>query len=937
MEDMDYKQTLNLPKTAFAMKANLAQREPQMQRLWAQDNLYQKVLATKNKDASFILNDGPPYANGEIHIGHALNKILKDIVIKSKLLSGNYAPNIPGWDCHGLPIEIQVEKKHGKAGVKIDKKQFRQLCREYAAKQVDIQRESFKRLGILADWDNPYITMESKFEADTIRVLAAIVKNQHIVKGEKPVHWCVDCASALADTEVEYMLKDSKQVDVAFNVVDSQAILQMFKSSISGAVSFIIWTTTPWTLPANEAVAINKELDYALVQCADRLIVVAKDLVDNLAQRYAQELVVVATLKGCALENTKLWHPFIEKQVPVILAEHVNLEAGTGCVHTAPAHGYDDFIVGQKYKLPVTNPVDANGCFYANIEFVANMHVFKANEQIIEVLLEHNNLLQQAKLEHSYPHCWRHKTPLIFRATSQWFISMEHNNLRTASLDAIKQVQWFPSWGQTRISKMLENRPDWCISRQRTWGTPLTLVIHHETGQLHPQSYELILQAASLVEQHGIDIWFDSSLQELYPKLDLKDYIKVEDVMDVWFDSGAVHYCVAKVRPEIEQEIVDLYLEGSDQHRGWFQTSLMSSVATKEHAPYKQVLTHGFTVDANGRKMSKSLGNVVAPDKVMKTLGADVLRLWVAATDYSGDLHVSQEILTRTSDAYRRIRNTARFLLANLHDFDPNLNMVPANKMLALDKWIVIQTKNLQTEVIENYKNYNFHVIYQKLHNFCSQELGSFYLDVIKDRQYTGKTDATPRRSAQTALYHVINSLVPLLAPILSFTAEEIWQQLQALGESKSSVFMTTWYENFPKFDDLEFENNFWKQIIYIRNIVNKELEVARSNGVIGSALEAEVTLYCDTSLYKILASLKCELRFVFITSKALLGKIEEAKHLVSTENPSLKLQVVKSKETKCERCWHRREDVNTVKKYPNICKRCVSNIEGQGETRQYA
>lgn len=935
----DYKDTLNLPTTEFPMKANLAQREPAILQKWLDGGLYAKMLKQRDPSKSFILNDGPPYANGDIHIGHALNKILKDIVVKSKALSGYYAPFIPGWDCHGLPIELQVEKKIGKAGVKVDAKSFRQHCREYATTQIDIQRNSFKRLGILADWDNPYITMDFAFEADIIRSLGKIVQNGHLIRGDRPVHWCVHCGSALAEAEVEYMDKTSDAIDVAFDIVDISKISDIFNAQSIVAVSIVIWTTTPWTLPANQAVAVNAKLEYSLIEYKSRFMIVASQLIVPFMTRLgaeADDYKVLGICTGQQLEHLMLQHPFSERQVPVILGDHVTLDAGTGCVHTAPAHGTEDYIAGKHYNLPIDNPVDANGCFVSQTPLFGGQYVFKANALIIETLKASGHLLSATKLTHSYPHCWRHKEPLIFRATPQWFISMEVKGLRTAALEAIKDVKWIPQWGEARITSMVAGRPDWCISRQRTWGTPLALLIHKETAALHPKTAEIIETVANLVEKNGVQAWFDVELSDLIPANEAVQYQKVTDMLDVWFDSGVVHACVADKRSGMHSP-ADLYLEGSDQHRGWFQSSLLSSVAMKQHAPYKQVLTHGFTVDADGKKMSKSLGNVVAPEKVIQSLGADVLRLWVAATDYRGELRVSDEILKRTSDSYRRIRNTARFLLANLDGFNPQTDMVAPEQMLQLDRWIVEQAQKLQTLVLDSYENYDFLIIYQQVHNFCSDDLGSFYLDVIKDRQYTCKADGIPRRSAQTALFHIAEALVRWIAPILSFTADEIWQYLP--GERAESVFLSEWYTAFPNFSKpSQMDDVYWRTVLQARTEVNKVLEIARNNGVLGSGLEAELILYCDADLFKVLTRLQNELRFVLITSQAQIAPLSEAgSNAIKTEMPGLQIAVTKSMHEKCQRCWHRTADVNQNADYPHICDRCVDNLSEVGEHRVYA
>lgn len=978
----DYKDTLNLPVTSFPMKANLPTLEPIILKKWDDIKLYQNLLIQNEHKAKFILNDGPPYANGDIHLGHAVNKILKDMVMKSRLLSGYNTPYIPGWDCHGLPIELNVEKKVGKPGIKIDAKSFRKKCREFALQQIDAQRKSFMRLGVLGDWFNPYTTMDFGYEADTIRSLALIAKRGHLHKGYKPVHWCIDCGSALAEAEVEYRDKTSPAIDVRFKVVSPDTLpfkIDKIALKPNQSVSIIIWTTTPWTLPANQAVAVHPEHEYVLLEIPAKenvikenenvikekenaikedslnessfqekslkenstkreYIILLSELVDSVLNRLGIDSSLCQRLswvKGALLENIPLQHPFYERHVPIVLGEHVTLDTGTGAVHTAPAHGVEDFEVGEKYHLPLENPVGSNGCYIAGTPLLAGEFVFKANDHIIEILKEQGTLLHQSSLTHSYPHCWRHKSPLIFRATQQWFISMEQKKLRAETLATIKKVQWIPSWGQARIETMIENRPDWCISRQRTWGVPMALFLHKETGELHPHTSELMEKVAERVEQEGVDAWYDTPIEEFLSS-DAHLYEKSNDTMDVWFDSGVAHACVLEKRRELAFP-ANLYLEGSDQHRGWFQSSLLTSVAMFNEAPYKEVLTHGFTIDASGHKMSKSLGNVISPSDIIQSKGADVLRLWVAATDYRAEMALSDEILNRVTESYRRIRNTARFLLANLHDFDPNQHLLPEEHLLALDKWIVDRAKHLSNEIKSDYEKYQFHLVYQKLHHFCSIELGSFYLDIIKDRQYTGKKEGIPRRSAQTALYHITEALVRWMAPILSFTAEEIWSYLP--GARDKSIFMTEWYNNFPETTlQNALENNYWDDILPLRAAVNKALEEARSQGVIGSGLEAILTLYADEKEYELLARVKDELRFVFITSEAhLLPLSEKPSDTPPSEQPGLYVRVERSPYEKCVRCWHRRKDVNKNPDYPGICERCIENIAAEGEKRLYA
>ncbi|CAM5215446.1 isoleucine--tRNA ligase [Alishewanella longhuensis] len=940
----DYKHTLNLPETAFAMRANLAQREPQMLKKWTDADLYGQIRAAKKGKKTFILHDGPPYANGNIHIGHAVNKILKDIIVKAKTLSDFDAPYVPGWDCHGLPIELVVEKKYGKPGVKLTAAEFRQKCREYALTQIDAQRTDFIRLGVFGDWDKPYRTMDFATEANIIRSLGKIIGNGHLHQGFKPVHWCTDCGSALAEAEVEYQDKVSPAIDVRFAVVDG-SVADKFDHPAEhrgqGPISVVIWTTTPWTIPANRAVAINAELSYSLVQVeqgpngAERLIL-ATDLVkDVMARANIEHYHALGFCKGAELELVQLQHPLYDFTVPVVLGEHVTTDSGTGCVHTAPGHGQEDFVVGQKYGLEVANPVGANGVYLPDTPLFAGQHVFKANDSVVEALKERGALLLHKAYKHSYPHCWRHKTPIIFRATPQWFISMEQQGLRQTSLAQIEQTRWIPDWGQQRIENMVAGRPDWCISRQRTWGVPIALFVDKDTGALHPDTANLIEQVAQKVEQGGIQAWFDLDAAELLGA-DAAKYSKVTDTLDVWFDSGVTHAAVVDARPEFNGAAqIDLYLEGSDQHRGWFMSSLMTGVSIKGEAPYKQVLTHGFTVDGEGRKMSKSLGNVVSPQDVMNKLGADILRLWVATTDYTSEMTVSDEILNRAADKYRRIRNTARFLLANLNGFEPAKDLLPFNQLVELDLWVVNRAAQLQQEIVDAYDNYQFHQVSQKLMNFCTVELGSFYLDVIKDRQYTAHKDSQARRSCQTALYHIAQAMVRWMAPIMSFTAQEIWEALP--GQNTPFVFTDVWYQGFAGIPAGKFSDAYWQQLLQVRDEVNKVLESARREEKLGASLQAEVTLYAAPELAEALGRLGDELRFVLITSTAKVSTESAAAAAVATEIKGLSVLVEASTAAKCERCWHHRHDVGADSANPGICLRCVSNVSGEGETREFA
>ncbi|MFL2547132.1 MAG: isoleucine--tRNA ligase [Candidatus Rariloculaceae bacterium] len=936
----DYKNTLNLPNTGFPMRANLAQREPDMLAWWESEDVYGQIRAAAVDRPKYVLHDGPPYANGDIHLGHALNHVLKDMIVKSRGLAGYDAAYIPGWDCHGLPIEHQVERKKGKVGVKLDARAFRKACREYAAVQVDRQRVDLKRLGVLADWDKPYLTMDPLYEAEQLRAFATLVENGLVYRGHKPVHWCLDCRSALAEAEVEYQDKRSSAVDVRFAATDAAEVARRAGIDLVENVplSIPIWTTTPWTLPGNQAVALNANLQYSLIDAdlgnGPEYLLVAAGMSADISARYgAEKWNEIAEVTGSSMEGVELRHPFFDRVVPVVLGDHVTTEAGTGAVHTAPGHGHEDFSTGVQYGLPLDCPVGGDGKYLANTPLLAGEHIVPGNKIVVELLQEHGALLQQRDVEHSYPHCWRHKTAVIFRATPQWFIGMGLGELRQKALESIGEVTWTPSWGEERIRGMVENRPDWCISRQRTWGVPITLFVDKETGEMHPNSAELILQVADRVQEQGIDAWFELSADEILGD-DAPRYEKVEDVMDVWLDSGLSHRVVGTLREEV-QIPADLYLEGSDQHRGWFQSSLLTAVGIYGHAPYKGVLTHGFTVDEQGRKMSKSMGNVVEPQKIYKTVGADILRLWVAATDYRAEMSASDEILKRVADAYRRMRNTQRFLLGNLHDFDAAADAVAVEEMTSLDRWAVSRAAELQAEVEAAYEAHEFHHIFHKVHNFCVLDMGGFFLDVIKDRLYTTPVDSVARRSAQTAMAHIAEAMVRWLAPILSFTAEEIWRELP--GERASSVFLSTWYD-LPAAEDHSPVN--WQRLLEVRQAVSKELETLREAGTVGSPLEAEVRLYCADELQAELARLGDELRFVFITSGASVHSESERPEdavLAGDEGTRFWLTAAATTAAKCTRCWHRREDVDSNEAHPELCSRCVGNVEGPGEVRVYA
>jgi len=927
----DYKSTLNLPDTPFPMRGDLAKREPGWVKSWQEKKRYEAIRQAAAGRPKFILHDGPPYANGDIHIGHAVNKILKDVIVKAKTLSGFDAPYVPGWDCHGLPIELQVEKTHGKD---IPPARFRELCRAYAAEQIERQKADFIRLGVIGDWANPYRTMDFQFEAEQLRVLGQIQQAGYLYQGAKPVHWCVDCGSALAEAEVEYEDKTSPAIDVGFAVADHADLARRFDiAAIDGPIQIIIWTTTPWTLPANQAVALHPDFQYALVRTAKGLLILAESLREAALTRYglADGAEVIAHTTGQALEGVLLWHPFQERQVPIIVGEHVTADAGTGAVHTAPGHGLDDYVVGSRYGLKVDNPVGDDGRFYASVPLVGGMSIWQANPLIVETLEARGALLAHEKLLHSYPHCWRHKTPIIFRATRQWFIGMdasergaesgEQKTLREQAMAAVDATQFFPAWGRARLEAMIRNRPDWCVSRQRNWGVPMPFFTHKETGELHPRTVELLEIVAQRVETVGIEAWFALDPAELLGE-DAAHYDKTGHTLDVWFDSGVTHACVLKRRPELAHP-ADLYLEGSDQHRGWFQSSLLTGCATDGRAPYDALLTHGFVVDGKGHKMSKSKGNVVSPQKVMDQYGADILRLWVATTDYSGELTISDEILKRVVEGYRRIRNTLKFLLANLSDFDPRAHALPVAEWLEIDRYALALTRQLQTELQAHYDAYEFHFIVQKLQSFCSEDLGGFYLDILKDRLYTSGVDSRARRAAQNALYHLTHALTRWMAPILSFTGEEVWGELS--GGADDSIFLHTWHALPEQNGETDLLDR-WARIRAVRANVQKELETVRVAGGIGSSLQAEVTLHASPDTRALLAPLGDDLRFVLITSQA---------RVIAADVD--RVEVVPSAAKKCERCWHYRDDVDAHADHPGLCGRCVSNLYGDGEGRSHA
>ncbi len=936
-KNKDSKYPLNLPETSFPMRGNLAKREPAWLKSWQERDVYQRIRKARKGAKPFILHDGPPYANGDIHIGHAVNKILKDIIIKSKTLSGFDAPYVPGWDCHGLPIELVVEKQHGKD---ISPAKFREYCRAYAKEQVEKQKQDFVRLGVLADWDQPYLTMDYKTEADIMRALGKIHENGYLYQGAKPVHWCTDCGSALAEAEVEYEDVNSPAIDVGFDVVDQAALSQAFGVSVDQTAKAVIWTTTPWTLPANQAVSVHPDLTYDLVSTSRGLLILVADLVESTLSRYEEtDYSVVASCQGSVLNGLLLQHPFDDREVPVICGEHVTTEAGTGLVHTAAAHGNDDWLV-MRANYPEEKPrvlMGGDGKFFDServpLAEIRGLDRKAANKVILETIKVSGHLLASARLNHSFPHCWRHKTPLMQLATHQWFIGMNASDgngtaLREHANKAVDATAFYPSWGRARLEGMIKGRPDWCVSRQRSWGVPMPFFVHKETGEPHPETTRLIETVCQSVEQQGIEAWFgldgETFLAEHAPEHAVQ-YQKVTDTLDVWFDSGVTHASVLKTRAGLSHP-ADLYLEGSDQHRGWFQSSLLTGCAIDGRAPYKALLTHGFVVDGKGKKMSKSMGNVVAPQKVMDKYGADILRLWVASTDYSAELTISDEILKRVADSYRRIRNTLRFLLSNLADFDAEKDLLPVEEWLVLDRYALSRTQELQTAILQDYDKFEFHAAMQKFVGFCAEDLGSFYLDILKDRLYTCAETSHPRRAAQSALYHITHALMRLMAPVLSFTADEIWQTLGV--DDETTVFESVWYD-LPAHGLSESELVDWTTVLAWRAKAAKEIELVREANKVGSSLQAELTFYVEAVDAQALNSLGEDLRFVMLTSTV-------AVETVGSEAEA-KVVVVPSTHEKCARCWHYRADVGANPEHLTICGRCESNLFGDGETRQYA
>ncbi|MCD6041751.1 MAG: ileS [Burkholderiales bacterium] len=914
----DYKDTLNLPDTPFPMRGDLAKREPQWVKEWNEKGLYRRLRTVAKGRPRFVLHDGPPYANGDIHIGTAVNKVLKDIIVKSKTLAGFDAPYVPGWDCHGMPIEVQIEKKYGK---NLPPEETQRLCRAFATEQIERQKKDFQRLGVLGDWDNPYLTMAFGNEADEIRVLGRLLEKGYVYRGLKPVNWCFDCGSALAEAEVEYEDRKDPAIDVGFAFVEPEKVGRAFGVRIEKPGFAVIWTTTPWTLPGNQALNVHPEFSYDLVDTEKGYLILATELREACLARYKLKGRAVASCKGRALESIRFRHPFYDRDAPIHLGDYVTLDAGTGIVHSAPAYGVEDFESCRRYGMrddQILTPVLGDGRFAPSLELFGGLPIWEANSRIVKELEARGALLHYEMHKHSYMHCWRHKTPVILRATTQWFAAMdkpvENETLRATALRGIEKTQFFPAWGQARLHGMIANRPDWTLSRQRQWGVPMPFFLHKETGALHPRTRELLEAVAKRVEKQGIEAWQRITAEELGVE---REYEKSRDTLDVWFDSGSTHFTVMRGSHRDDTSFpADLYLEGSDQHRGWFHSSLLVSCMLDGAPPYKGLLTHGFVVDGEGRKMSKSKGNVVAPQQVSNSLGAEILRLWVASTDYSGELFISNEILKRVVEGYRRLRNTLRFLLANTSDFDAQRNAVPVDKLVEIDRYALAMTAAMQDSVTADYERYQFHLVAQKLQAFCSEDLGAFYLDVLKDRLYTCGADSLPRRSAQTALWHITHSLVRLIAPILSFTAEELWR----VFARDESVFFTTWHE-LPRLPDADDLLRKWQRLRELRAPVRKEIEALRGADRIGSSLQAEADLYAGGKDQALLSSLGSELRFLMLTSAARVHAAGE-----------VRVEVRPSEHAKCDRCWHYTADVNGE----GLCARCQSNLRGPGETRKH-
>lgn len=928
---MDYKKTLNLPKTTFPMKANLGEKEPEILEKWEKLNLYQLIRRTSEGRKRYMYHDGPPYANGHIHMGTAFNKILKDIIIKSKQMAGFDVPYVPGWDCHGLPIEHQVDLELGSKKSEMSQTEIRQSCRKYAEKYIDIQRNEFKRLGVLGEWERPYLTMNYNYEATIIREFGKFALNGSLVRSKKPIYWCTSCKTALAEAEVEYGDHTSPSIFVKFPMVsDLSKLYPVLKGK---QISIVIWTTTPWTIPANLAIALHPDLSYVAAETENnQVMILAKDLFDVCMDTFGiQSYEVLVEFKATDIENLEAKHPLYDRPSLIVLAPYVTLDAGTGCVHTAPGHGREDYETGLKYGLDTYSPVDDSGRFTEDVKYFAGMNVFEANQAVNDKLNEVGALLKEQEMTHEYPHCWRCKNPVIFRSTEQWFISMEKNNLRQKALNAIEGVSWIPSWGQDRIYNMIENRPDWCISRQRAWGVPITVFFCKECDNL-VISQEIIDHVSSMVEESGADVWFNESVENLLPpgtrcpRCGGDGFKKETDILDVWFDSGVSYAAVMEKREYLDSPS-DLYLEGSDQHRGWFHSSLLCSVGTRGEAPFKSVLTHGFVVDGSGKAMHKSLGNVVAPEDLIKNYGAEIIRLWVAGEDYRDNIRLSNEILQRLTEAYRRIRNTCRYILGNLDDFDPEVDQVPYQQMQELDRLALNRLWELNKRVLKAYENFDFHLVYHNLHNFCVLDLSSFYLDIIKDRLYTSPEKSVARRSAQTAMNETLEVLVRLMAPILSFTADEVWQHMKG-KDRPMSIHADLFVLVSDSYKDAELTRR-WENIIAVRKEVSKALELSRKEKEIGHSLDASVTLGLSSELMEKLSPYQDQLRYIFIVSSVDMVETNEIEDGLESETiPGLKIKVSPSLDPKCERCWVHDPTVGDDNNQPTICKRCLKALD---------
>jgi isoleucyl-tRNA synthetase len=923
---MDYKTTLNLPVTDFPMRGNLPQREPEILARWHQLELDRKLSEATPEKPNFTLHDGPPYANGNIHIGHALNKILKDLVIKSKRMQGYYAPYVPGWDCHGLPIELKVDQKLGNQKRDMSKADVRKACRAYAEEWVNIQREEFQRLGIFGDWQHPYLTMTADYEAATARELARFAERQGLYKGRKPVHWCSSCVTALAEAEVEYDDHTSPSIYVKFPYQDE--LPDGLSVLADKPLSFVIWTTTPWTIPANLAVCLHPELPYVAVDTGDEFLVMAEGLYEKvLAELQITDYRVVLNFQAGPFEKRACRHPLYDRPSLLVLGDYVTLDAGTGCVHTAPGHGQDDYLTGVRYGLDIYNPVDDYGRYREDLEFFGGEKVPAVNPQVTAKLAEVGALLAEGQVSHSYPHCWRCKKPIIFRATEQWFISMEANQLREKSLAHINDVQWIPHWGRERIYNMIENRPDWCISRQRSWGVPIT-VFYCDACDEALADGRVMHHVADLFETGGSDIWFEKDAGELLPAgtqcsaCGAQTFRKEMDILDVWFDSGVSHAAVLEPNDNLNAP-ADMYLEGSDQHRGWFHSSLLAAVGTRDAAPYKAVLTHGFVLDEKGRPMSKSVGNVVAPEKVIKQYGAEILRLWVATQDYRNDTRVGDAILKQVSEAYRRIRNTARYILGNIHDFDPATDSLADAQLLDIDRWALSRLEGLVKRVLNAYQTYEFHVLYHAMHNFCAVDMSAFYLDVLKDRLYTSPATGPARRSAQTAMYRILDALTRMMAPVLSFTAEEIWGFLP--GEREASVHLAAFPKALPDRVDKALETKY-DRLLAVRSDVAKVLERARAEKTIGHSLDARVELAAGGDLQALLREEADQLASLLIVSQVdIVDSLPEGSQ--GDNLAELTIRVSKAAGEKCSRCWNYAITVGDNAQHPAICHRCVDAL----------